>query len=147
MASVGNTTSIAFTTTSFVAKIIDFSGPSISVASVDTTTTSSVGTDQSGGIGRDLSETVVRSKLPGSVDFGQLSMTIEHNQEAAIPVTGATETVTITFPTTGSNTNGATYAMTAFVSAYEVTGAGLDSHIRANMTIDISGEVTFTAGS
>ena len=120
---VGTGTSIAFGTSGFTADILDISPPNASRVSIET---SHMGT------------TTAHTFTPGDlVDWGELGFEIVFDPGDTTPIKGATETVTITFPDSGSSS----WSFTAFVTGFE-PGVPMEDRATASVTCKVSGDVT-----
>lgn len=85
--------------------------------------------------------------IPGRIiQPGQLKVTIQYNPDTLPPIASASETVTLTYYPSGGNTTGASLAATGFMVGFDI-GAPLDDKMTAEVTIQLSGNITRTAGS
>ena len=82
--------------------------------------------------------------LPSDMyDPGTLQLDIHHDSDQEPPLTGAMETITVTFPLRSGVTN-ATFVATGALQNYEFNSAKREK-ISASMTVKLSGSPTFTA--
>lgn len=140
MSTPDQATSIAITfgTSGFTAQIIDSNISGFQRGDVDTThsgTTPVSGTDA-----------VIRTYKPSDiVEGGDLNLTIHFLPDDTIPLYGAAETITITFPTNVGESTGATWVFSGYIKAYNPTMNPLDdSTMQASVTVKIAGEITIT---
>lgn len=124
MAVVGTGITITFSS-SFFAEILEVTGPSASRVSIQTSHMGTVGN---------------HTFTPGDlVDWGELSVSIAFNPVTDPPIGSAPETVTITWPNSGT----ATWAFTGFMIGFTPKGP-LEDRCTADCTIKVSGDVTVT---
>lgn len=69
-------------------------------------------------------------------DPGELTLEVQYNQEASIPITGAAETITITWPGAGA------WTVSGFCTSADVS-AGLEELMTATLTFKLTGAITF----
>lgn len=127
----GNGATIAFGTSSYAAPIVNFSGLTRSREAIDAST---------------LATTDDRVFIPEAlVDNGEFTVTVQHTPGAMAPVDGASETITITLPASGSGvtTQGA-FAFTGFVTSTALDEVANGSILTETYTVKISGAVTET---
>lgn len=75
--------------------------------------------------------------IPGDLyDPGEISFDLQFDTDAAAPITGAAETVTITFP------DGETWACSAFLTDFEFHDP-LEEVMTATATLKCTGSITF----
>lgn len=106
------------------------------------------------GVARQVIETThlgtsnAKTFMPGDLyDPGEITGTLSYNPNTQPPIAGAAETITLTFPIpTGSNT-GATMACTGFVTSFDEPTLENDTEMIANVSIKLSGEITWTDGT
>ena len=119
-------TGIAITfSTGFLAEILDVSPPGASRESIQT---SHMGTTSA--------HTFTPADL---VDWGELVVEMAFNPSTAIPIGGAAETITITFPDSGT----AVWTFTGFMTGFEPS-APLEDRMTATATIKVTGKVVVT---
>jgi hypothetical protein len=141
----GTGTTLAATTSAWTSNLLEVAWSGIKRSSLKT---SHMGTsaNTSNPVGTSVSSTSSfgsETFIPGALtDPGSLKVKVQFNPDKLPPVDSAAETWTVTFPK-GSNTTGAKWAATAFVTDFDLS-AGLDNVMEANMTIKVSGAVTFT---
>lgn len=97
---------------------------------------------------------VLHSDLTGGIEFiphdlydpGELSCDVIFNDTEGYhaAIEAAAETVTVTFPVTGSSAR--THACTGFMTSYS-NAVPMDDLITASVTIKFSGDITETAGA
>lgn len=121
--SVGIT--IAFASSGFTAQILDVNPAS---PTVDDIQTSHQGT--TGG------HTFVAADL---VDNGEMSFDIHFNPDTTVPVGGANETITITFPA------GATESYDGYIKS-ATPAAPLNDKMTSTITVKVSGDIGRVAG-
>ncbi len=128
---VGTGLTIAFGTSGFSAYLLDFGGPKISRAVVDTTHYATTGG---------------RTFRPGDLyDGGELSLEFAFDADLTPPMFSAQqpETITITMPLPSGKTTPATWSFSAFMSDYEPK-MPLEDKMTATATLKISGSITIT---
>lgn len=119
---LGHGASITFAS-GFIAKILSIDWGGISRAAIETTVL-----DTSGG----------KTFMPGdNYDPGQISVEMQFDSDAAPPITGAAETVTLTFP------DGETWAASGFLTEFEIGNVTNEGVMTANATIKLTGSITF----
>lgn len=85
--------------------------------------------------------------LPSDIeDYGELKVDLLFNPNDAPPITGAAETVTVTFPIPAGGNTACTWAASGFLTDFQV-GVPIDDVMTATATIKFSGVVTFTDGT
>jgi hypothetical protein len=127
MGDVGTGTTITFSS-SFFAEVLDISGPGFSREAIDTT---------------HMGTTVAKTYIPGDLyDGGELTveMAFVPSTDMTTPITGTTETVTITF----ANSQASTLAFSAFMVGFEPS-IPLEERMTASATLKVTGAVTHTA--
>lgn len=118
---VGTGTSIAFAT-SFLANLTNVNWSGISRPAVDTT---------------HMGTTPARTFMPGDLyDPGSLSVEMQFDTDASPPITGAAETVTVTFP------DAETWSASGFLTEFAFTAA-TEEVMTATATVKFTGTVTF----
>lgn len=80
------------------------------------------------------------------IDSGELEVELIYDTDAAPPITGAAETVTITFPLKSGETTAATVSATGFLTDSE-EAVPLDDKMSQSVTIKFTGARTYTPGS
>lgn len=132
MADVGTGATITFATSGFAAKIMSFTGPSFERPSIDKT---------------HLADTVSRKFMPGDLyDAGELGIEFQFDPQLTPPISGAVETVTITWPVPSGLTNAGTWAFSGFMTNYQVS-TPLEDLMTASATVKITGSVTIVAAT
>ena len=120
---------VVFGTSSFSAEILSIGLPDMSRGSVDTT---------------NMATTTARTHLPVDlIDLGTLELEMNFDADAEPPLSGAAETITITFPIPSGGTSGATIAGSGFFTAFSIT-APLEDKMTATATIKWTGDLTWT---
>lgn len=85
--------------------------------------------------------------IPSDIeDYGELTVELLFDPDDAPPITGAAETVTVTFPIPAGGSSAATWACSGFLTSFEMT-APHDNLMTATATIKFTGEPTFTDGT
>lgn len=131
-ADIGTGTTITFGTSSFTAQVLAINNTGTSRESIDTSHMGTVGG---------------RTFISGDLfDPGQLDLDIQFLPEARPPYTGAAETVTVTFPTNGTQTVGAKYAALGFVTAFDWSDP-MEDLMTASTSIKFSGNISYTAAA
>ncbi len=117
-----------------IGEVISISGPSVSVATIDTTTL----------------DDIHRTFVGGTIDSGEISLEIlidpmgtyaqkfEDEWDATATAAPTAKNCVITFP---SAATAATYSFSAVITSYE-TALPMDDNIKATVTLKISGAVT-----
>ena len=132
MSDTGTGTTIVFATSSFSAEITSISSGGVSRDSYDT---SHMGTTGS------------MTKAPKSlVDQGTIDLEFKHDPDAQPPISGPTETVTITFPIPAGGTTGATLIGSAFITDYSWS-AELEEEMTASATLTWAAAPAWTAST
>lgn len=122
MADIGTGTSITFAS-GFMAEILNVNHSGISREAVDDT---------------HMGTTTARSFQPSDLyDPGELSVELQFDETTKPPITNASETVTVTFP------SGTTWAATGFMTGFEYTDP-LEDKMTATATLKFSGDITVT---
>ncbi len=121
MAQVGTGISIAFSN-GFLAEILNVADQGMERASIDATHMGST----------------EMAFLPGSLpNWGQLECELAFDPDTKPPLTGAAETVTITYP------NGTTWARSGFLTGFQYQ-APLEERMTATASIKFTGDLTVT---
>jgi len=129
MADSGFGVTITFAT-SFCAAITNVEWSGMSRKAIDTTHSGT-----SGG---------ARTFIPSDIeDYGELKVDLLFNPNDAPPITGAAETVTVTFPIPAGGNTAGTWAASGFLTDFQC-GIPIDDVMTATATIKFSGVVTFT---
>ena len=79
-------------------------------------------------------------------NYGEMRVSLQFNAATSIPIDSAAETITITWPIQDGGTVAPTWALSGFMTGFEVT-ADMNSIMTATATIKFSGTITITAGS
>ncbi len=124
MADVGTGTTIVFATSSFSADVLSVNGNDISRADIETTHMGTTGY-----------KTYIPSDL---VEGGTVDMEFAFNPNSQPPVSGAAETITITFPIPSGGTTGATLVFTGYINSWSF-GDTLEEKMTGNATIKVDG--------
>jgi len=122
MADSGFGTTITFST-GFFAEVISVDGPDLSREPIDTTHMTTT----------DGRMTYIPSDL---IDGGTLSVEIAYVPATAPPISGAAETVTVTYPDSSSA------AFSGFLTSFS-SSIPIDDRMTASAEIKVSGDVTF----
>ena len=132
MASLGFGTSITFSS-GFCAEITDVKIGGLSREAVDVTNFGSTGG--------------YKEFIPSTlIDSGELEVELIYDTDTTPPITGAVETVTITFPLKSSETTAATLACSGFLTDSE-EAVPMDDKMSQSVTIKFTGQRTYTPGS
>ncbi len=78
------------------------------------------------------------------IDHGEVEVELHFDPDVGtgIPIDGAAETVTITFPTPVGGSSGATWAASGFLTNFSFS-APIDDKMTANATLKLSGDITY----
>lgn len=148
---IGNEVTLTLGTNSSVSMEIIDGDLSISRASVDVTNNSNFVSSNA--------PVIMRNFKPGTVDMGTSTFTVSFNSDEVIDLDSSDnmfygigtdpESFTITFPIPAgsANTTKGTFVCSGFISDFNITGLGLDSHMTAATTIKWSGQPTITVSS
>lgn len=129
MTDVTTGATVVFGTSGFSAEILSIGLPGISRGSVDTT---HMGTSDA------------RTHQPVDlIEWGELELEFNFDPDDEPPMSGAAETVTITFPVPAGGSTGATIAGSGFMTAFSFTGA-LEDKMMATATVKWTGDLTWT---
>lgn len=132
MASLGFGTAITFSS-GFCAEITDVKIGGLSREAIDVTNFGSTGG--------------YKEFVPSSlIDSGELEVELIYDTDTAPPISGAVETVTITFPLKSGETTAATMACNGFLTDSE-EAVPMDDAMSQNVTIKFTGQRTYTPGS
>lgn len=134
MADVGTGTTIVFGTSGFTADVEEVSNDGIERAVIEASKFSTTG---------------AMEKIFGDLyDAGSVTMTFHFDPDSQPPISGAVETVTITFPLPAGGTTPADVSGTAAVTAWEYT-VPLEDKMTAEATITWDGGTgpTWTAST
>jgi hypothetical protein len=129
MADSGFGVAITFSS-SFCAQITNVEWSGISRKAIDTTNSATT----------NGAATFIPSDIE---DYGELKVDLQFNPNDAPPISGAAETVTVTFPTPAGGSTPATWAASGFLTDFQV-GVPIDDVMTATATIKFSAIVTFT---
>lgn len=133
MPDIGDGATIAFGTSSFTGSWKTLQHTGVTRVSVETT---------------HLGTTSWKTFMPGDlVDPGEISGTLSYDPDAQPPYSGAAETITLSFPVPSGQTNAATMAASGFVTNFDEPTLENDSEMIANVTIKLSGTITWTDAS
>lgn len=133
VADVASATTVGFGTSSFAAFCESIEVGAITREAVRTT---------------HLATTTAETYMPADLyDAGELQMAIQHDPDLQPPIGGAVETITITWPLPSGQTNEATHVFSGFLSSYTMRSGEANELMKADITIKITGAVTFNASS
>jgi hypothetical protein len=132
MSDTGTGTTIVFATSAFSAEITGITAGGVSRESYDTSHMGTTG-----------SMTKAPKKL---VDQGTIDIDFKFNPNAQPPYSGATETVTITFPIPAGDSAGATLIGSGFITDFS-WGAELEEEMTASATLTWAAAPAWTASS
>jgi hypothetical protein len=93
-----------------------------------------------------LGTTVAKAFIPGDLyDPGEISFEglLDPQDGDTFPITGASETMRVTFPTPSGLTTPAKFECTGFVTEYEF-GVPMEEEMTFSMTIKLTGAITWT---
>lgn len=129
MTDVTTGATVVFGTSAFAAELMSIGLPSISRGSIDTT---------------HLGTSDARTHLPVDlIEWGELELEFNFDPNEEPPMSGAAETITITFPTPSGGSSGATIAGSGFMTAFAITGS-LEEKMTATATVKWTGDLTWT---
>ena len=80
-------------------------------------------------------------------DPGGITITVNFNPDTIPPINSAAETVTITFPLQSGDTSAANWAVTGFMTSFDVSIPVKTGKMTATTNIKFSGEITRTAAA
>lgn len=122
-------TAIVFGTSGFSAELLSANIPSASRGSIDTT---HAGT------------TAARTFAPTDlIDWGDLEIELNFDPDEEPPLSGAAETITITWPLPAGGSTAATLAGSGFMTGFSISGT-LEEKMTASATIKWTGDLTWT---
>ncbi len=130
MADTGNSATIVFGTSGFSADYEMIGGIEATRPSIPTSH-----------LGTQTNETFMPGDL---VDNGEIECEFQFNPNTQPPISGAAETVTVTFPVPSGLSNGATAAFSAFVRRWKSADLQNNEKMMASVTLKVSGAVTWT---
>ncbi|MCP5017109.1 MAG: hypothetical protein GY938_17835 [Ketobacter sp.] len=125
MADVGTGTTIAFATSTFTAEVMNINGSDISREDIETSHMGTTGY-----------KTYIPSKL---VDGGTVDLEIAFDPDDQPPVSGASEVITVTFPTPSGGSSGAKVVFTGYVNTWTWTDP-LEEKMTASLTVKVDGQ-------
>ena len=129
----GHGASIAFGTSSFTASWTSLSTGPVTRAVISTT---------------HLGTSNAKTSQPADLyDPGQLRGQCHYDPDSQPPFSGASETVTLTYPPGSGQTNGATEASSAYVIEFSPGELTTDGNIIADVVLQRTGAITFVDGS
>lgn len=127
MADVGTGTTITFGTSSFTAEVMSLAGNDITREDIDVT---------------HMGSTNYREFIPSDLaDGGTIEMEINFDPDDQPPITGAAETITITFPLPSGQSTPADLEFTGYVNSWS-WNAPLEENMTATITIKVDGVTT-----
>ena len=132
MADIGTGASVTFGTSGFSASIESINHNDISREAVN-----------SSHLGTTNYHTFIPTDL---TDPGEMELEIQHDPDEQLPINGAAETITITYPVPSGLTNGATHQFSGFLTNYSIS-TPLEDKMMATITVKASGTITFTDAS
>lgn len=130
----GHGVSITFSS-GFMAAITNVSHSGISRAALETTSSAT---------------TTYKTFIPADlIDYGSTQVDLEFNPNDTPPISGAAETITITFPVPSGSTNGATLAFSGFMTEFQFTvpAAQDEGIMTATATLKATGAPTWVDAS
>lgn len=123
---IGTGSTITFGTSGYSAELLNIAWSDFSRESVGTA---------------HMGSTPSQSFMPGDLyDGGTLTLEFHFKTNEAVPITGAAETMTVTFPIVTA-ADAATWACSGFVTGFEFTDP-LEDKMVATMTVKLTGDVT-----
>ena len=124
----GTGATIVFGTSGFAGEITGFSAPNESRVSIDVSHLASTS----------------MTYIPGDlVEGGEVSLDLNFNPDYAVPVSGAAETITISYALRSGDSTASTWAFTGFVTDH-TPSVPFEDRMTATVTIKVSGVVTKT---
>ena len=132
MADLGTGITIAFGTSGFTAELLSLGSTGVERGEYETTNMATTG-----------DKTFAPMKL---VEQGSLEMEWAFDPDSQPPISGAVETITITFPLPDGGLTSATLVGSGFVKSF-TWGAALEEKMTASAEIRWSGGVTWTAST
>jgi len=80
--------------------------------------------------------------IPSSVyDPGEMSVDLRLDPDTTPPITGSSETITLTFPINPDNVGAATWSAVGFLTSYDLT-APMEDVMGASATVKFTGPIT-----
>lgn len=129
---VGTGATMTFGTSSYAVEITGINLSGVSRAVIDTT---------------HLGTTGARTKRPGDLyEPGTIQCEIHWDPDEQPPITGAEETVTLTFPIEAGNSSGASLAATGFISEFSAA-VPLEDKMTGSYTVQLADDHTWTDGA
>jgi hypothetical protein len=124
---VGTGTTIVFGTSGFSASLLSLSASDVSREDIDIT---------------HMGSTSYREFMPGDlIDGGTIEMEIAFDPDDEAPMTGTSETITITFPIPSGASTAATFVFKGYVSSWSWS-VPLEESMTATLTIKVDGTGT-----
>lgn len=126
---------LTFGTSAWTGNLLAINGENISRAALPTS---------------NLSTTGYKTFTPADlVDPGQSTVRLQFDPDDPPPITGAAETITITFPIPSGLTNGATRACSGFLTdfGFDLSGGDDESVMEATFSVKWTGTPTWTDAS
>jgi len=124
MADVGTGTTIAFATSSFTAEVMNLNGNDMTRPDIDT---SHMGT------------TGYKTYIPGKLlEGGAIEMEINFDPDATPPLSGAAETITITFPLPSGQATPADVEFSGYINSWSWSDP-MEEKMTADVTVKVDG--------
>lgn len=131
---VGTGLTVTFGTSGFSAYLLDFGGPKVGRAAVDTTHYATTGG---------------RTFRPGDLyDGGEITLEVAFDPDLTPPMLAQEqpETITVTWPLPSGKSTAASWSFSAFLTNYEPK-APLEDRMTASLTLKITGSITRNASA
>lgn len=129
----GHGATLTFGTSSYAPKIVSINTPSFTREALATT---------------HLATTGGKTFIPAAtVDYGELSFTVQTNPDALPPITGVAETITLTFGDDGGGATPADWEFSGFITSVGEASITTDEIIVQDITVKVSGTITATAAT
>jgi len=118
----GHGTTVTFGTSGFASNLISVDGPSASREDVDNT---------------HMGTSAAKAYLPSALyDGGEVTLHVEHDASASVPIDQAAETITIDWAGSAN-----TYAFSGYIKGY-TPGAAIGERMEADVVVKVTGAVT-----
>ena len=138
----GTTTTAAFGTSNAEVNLKTCSWSGVTVSDIEITNNSNT-ISTSGGTGIEgNSATIVKQYAPGPIDWGTISCTGGFDPVDVLPMTGTTDTLTITLPK-GTIANAGTLTCTGYVNDMSVSGLGLEEEVTVEFSFKLNDTPTY----
>ena len=129
----GHGATLTFATSSYAPNIISINTPSFTREALATT---------------HLATTGGKTFIPAAtVDYGELSFTVQVNPDSLPPITGVAETITLTFGDDGGGATPADWEFSGFITSVGEATVSTDEVIVQDITVKVTGTITPTAAA